>query len=73
MRTYKGFLQRFDKVSNLLRETIGNKELDELTKEELLIVNKCYQYIAQSYYKMAVINWFNQAGAGFLINNYRRK
>lgn len=62
MRTYKGFLQRFDKVVNILRETIGNKDLSELTKEELLVVNKCCQYIARSCYKMAVINWFNQTG-----------
>ena len=69
MRTYKGFLQRLDKVSSILRETIGDKEKSELTKEELLIVVKCCEYIAHSYYKMAIINGFKQAGAGFLINN----
>ena len=73
MRTYKGFLQRLDKVTSIMRETVGDKEKSELTKEELLVVVKCCKYIARSYYKMAIINGFKQAGAGFLINDLRRK
>lgn len=72
MRTYKGFIQRLDKVTDILRETIGDKEKNELTKEELLVVVKCCEYIAHSYYKMAIINGFKQAGAGFLINNPKK-
>lgn len=26
MRTYEGFIQRLDKVTDILRETIGDKE-----------------------------------------------
>ncbi|ADM73574.1 hypothetical protein LaPh949_gp016 [Lactococcus phage 949] len=73
MRTYKGFIQRLDKVTSIVRETVGDKEKSELTKEELLVVVKCCEYIAHSYYKMAIINSFQQAGAGFLINDPRRK
>ena len=73
MRTYKGFIQRLDKVTSILRETIGDKEKSELTKEELLVVVKCCEYIARSYYKTTIINGFKQAGAGFLINDHRRK
>lgn len=73
MRTYKGFIQRLDKVTSIVRETVGDKEKSELTKEELLVVVKCCEYIARSYYKMAIINGFKQAGAGFLINDPRRK
>lgn len=69
MRTYKGFIQRLDKVSSILRETVGDKEKSELTKEELLVVVKCCEYMAHSYYKMAIINGLNQAGTGFLINS----
>ena len=67
MRTYKGFLQRLDKVTSIMRETIGDKEKSELTKEELLVVAKCCEYIARSYYKMAIINGFKQAGNRLLL------
>lgn len=72
MRTYKGFLQRLDKVTSIVRETIGDKEKSELTKEELLVVVKCCEYIARSYCKIAIINRFKQAGEGFLINNPKK-
>lgn len=73
MRTYKGFIQRLDKVTSIVRETVGDKEKSELTKEELLVVVKCCEYIAHSYYKMAIINGFKQTGSGFLINDPMRK
>lgn len=64
-RTYKGFMNRFKLVVEKQLAIMKGKEEEDLSKEELVTVIKCYKYIARSYYKMAVINSTVSAGSGF--------
>lgn len=72
MRTYKGFIQRFDKVIDILNEIITNKKQKDYTKEDLLLIAKCYRYISRSYLKMAKINSTVSAGSGFSFESYNK-
>lgn len=65
MRTYKGFIQRLDKVIDILNEIITNKKQKDYTKEDSFLIAKCYRYIARSYFKMAKINNTVSADSGF--------
>ena len=72
MRTYKGFIQRLDKVIDILNEIITNKKQKDYTKEDLLLIAKCYRYISRSYLKMAKINSTVSAGSGFSFESYKQ-
>lgn len=72
MRTYKGFIQRLDKVIDILNEIITNKKQKDYTKEDLLLIAKCYRYISRSYLKMAKINSTVSAGSGFSFESYKK-
>lgn len=71
MRTYEGFLYRFNKVVNILNETQVNKKREDYTKEDLFLIAKCYRYLARSYFKMAMVNNSVSAGSGFSFNNIK--
>lgn len=64
-RTYKGFMKRFKWVAEKQLAIMEGKKEEDLSKEELITVIKCYKYIARSYYKMAVVNSIVSAGSGF--------
>lgn len=68
MRTYKGFLQRFDKVIDILNEILEVKTDKDYTKEDLFLIAKCYRYLSRSYLKMAKINSTLSSGSGFSFN-----
>lgn len=72
MRTYKGFLQRFDKVIDILNETLEGKTDKDYTKEDLFLIAKCYRYFSRSYLKMAKINSTVSAGSGFSFNDIKK-
>ncbi|AHC94097.1 hypothetical protein WRP3_018 [Lactococcus phage WRP3] len=72
MRTYKGFIQRLDKVIDILNKIITNKKQKDYTKEDLLLIAKCYRYISRSYLKMAKINSTVSAGSGFSFESYEK-
>ena len=72
MRTYKGFIQRLDKVIDILNKIITNKKQKDYTKEDLLLIAKCYRYISRSYLKMAKINSTVSTGSGFSFESYKR-
>lgn len=72
MRTYKGFIQRLDKVIDILNKIITNKKQKDYTKEDLLLIAKCYRYISRSYLKMAKINSTVSAGSGFSFESYKK-
>ena len=72
MRTYKGFIQRLDKVIDILNKIITNKKQKNYTKEDLLLIAKCYRYISRSYLKMAKINSTVSTGSGFSFESYKR-
>lgn len=65
MRTYEGFLQRFDKAIDILNEILEGKKEKDYTREELFVIAKCYRYFSRSYLKMAKINSTVSAGSGF--------
>lgn len=71
MRTYEGFLYRFNKVVNILNETQVSKKREDYTKEDLFLIAKCYRYLARSYFKMAMVNNSVSAGSGFSFNNIK--
>ena len=71
MRTYKGFLYRFNEVSKLLNRTLVSKKKEDYTKEDLFLIAKCYRYIARSYFKMAKINNTVSADSGFSFKNIK--
>ena len=71
MRTYEGFLYRFNKVINILNEKQVSKKRDDYTKEDLFLIAKCYRYLARSYFKMAMVNNSVSAGSGFSFNNIK--
>lgn len=72
MRTYKGFLERFDKVIDILNETQVSKKREDYTKEDLFLIAKCYRYLAKSYFKMAMVNYSISAGSGFSFNDIKK-
>ena len=72
MRTYKGFIQRLDKVIDILNKIITNKKQKDYTKEDLLLIAKCYRYISRSYLKMAMVNYSISAGSGFSFNDIKK-
>ena len=72
MITYKGFIQRLDKVIDILNKIITNKKQKDYTKEDLLLIAKCYRYISRSYLKMAKINSTVSAGSGFSFESYKK-
>ena len=71
MRTYEGFLYRFNKVVNILNEKQVSKKREDYTKEDLFLIAKCYRYLARSYFKMAMVNNSVSAGSGFSFNNIK--
>ena len=73
MRTYKGFLQRFDKVIDILNETLDGKKEKDYTREELFRIAKCYRYFSRSYLKMAKINSTLSVGSGFSFNDIEER
>lgn len=68
-RTYEGFMKRFKWVAEKQLAIMEDKKEEDLSKEELITVIKCYKYIARSYYKMAVVNSTVSAGSGFSFRN----
>lgn len=68
-RTYEGFMKRFKLVAEKQLAIMEDKKEEDLSKEELITVIKCYKYIARSYYKMAVVNSTVSAGSGFSFRN----
>lgn len=69
MRTYKGFLKRFNKVIDILNETLEGKTDKDYTKEDLFLIAKCNRYLSRSYLKMAKVNSTLSAGSGFSFND----